>query len=325
MRRKNRKWVAITVGLYLSVMVSAYRWGISQRMPEGNIFVKQEREGIRRLAEEKAKEAESAPKPTGETRLKAAGPAYVAARYDESHVVFIVTTTGESRFSSNPLIRGGSPTRISAPARPAAPLAGLQELWEPDSHSLHFFPKIIQTAQPGDQWTLSVSPDLTIPVAIDRAIIAPTGCSLALGFLASVAPAQQKALAGSGAEYFAVRRTAVVPVDPPVHSNISALPDWNASRWLTKIQDQLNDRLKLEVRQIDARLVANAGSPGAVAAESPMGSARPGSRNGSAPTRDCCAEKGRSTSTFTPTGSLPTVCRASSCAPAGPWQTRMSS
>ena len=37
-----------------------------------------------------------------------------------------------------------------------------------------------------------VSPDATIPVIIERAVIAPTGCSLAMGFLAAV-PAEQRA------------------------------------------------------------------------------------------------------------------------------------
>ncbi|HTS38064.1 MAG TPA: hypothetical protein VMH04_20480 [Candidatus Solibacter sp.] len=277
MRRKNRKWVAIAVAIYLGIMYSAYRWGISQRMPEGNIFVKQEREGIRRLQEEKARQeaAEAAPKPTGEARFTAAGPAYVAARYDDSHVVFVVAADTESRFSPNPLIRGGNPTKISGPEHPAAPLAGLQELWEPDQQSLHFFPKIIQATQPGDQWILSVSPSLTIPVSIDRVISAPAGCTLALGFLASVPPDPQKVFAASGANYFAVRRNPVAPADPPVHSNISELPDWNVSRWFPAIENELNARMKQEVSRIDAELVANAGSPGSVAAESPIGSARP--------------------------------------------------
>src|SRR5215469_98118 len=125
MRRKNRKWVGIAVGLYLFVMYSAFRWSMNQPIPEGNLFLKQEREGVRRLQEEKAKEAAAAPKPTGETRLNEAGPAYIAARYDDAHVVFIFATNNESRFTSSPLIRAGSPTKISAPARPSAPLAGL--------------------------------------------------------------------------------------------------------------------------------------------------------------------------------------------------------
>src|SRR6266568_370796 len=35
MRRKNRKWVATAVALYLFVMWSAYRWGIAQRPTDG--------------------------------------------------------------------------------------------------------------------------------------------------------------------------------------------------------------------------------------------------------------------------------------------------
>src|SRR5579863_6711626 len=170
MRRKNRKWVAIAAGLYLLVMVSAYRWAVTQGVPEGNIFNKIEHEGIKRLAEEKAKAAADAPKPTGQSRLEAAAPAFVAARYDATHVVFVLAAETESRFDNSPLLAGanGTPIRVPAASRPAAPLAGLQELWEPDAHSLHFFPAVIQQTQPGDQWTLSISPELAIPVVIDR-------------------------------------------------------------------------------------------------------------------------------------------------------------
>jgi hypothetical protein len=200
----------------------------------------------------------------------------VAARYDQNHVVFIVATDTESRFSPNPLLRSGSPTRIAAPVRPASPLAGLQELWEPDQQSLHFFPKIVQTTHVGDQWTLNVSPDATIPVAIERAIIAPTGCNLALGFLASVPADQQKAFAASSAEYFAVRRIPVAQADPQVQSHIGEIFGWKASAAFSRqIEQQLNDRMKAEVAAMDARLVANAGTPGAVAGESPVGYARP--------------------------------------------------
>ena len=237
-------------------------------------------EGVRRLAAERARQdaalAETEPKPTGESRFTAANPAYVAARYDETHVVFIVATDTEARFSSSPLIRSGTHTRIAPALHPSAPLAGLQELWEPDSHSLHFFPKIIQITQPGDQWTLNVSPDLTIPVAIDRPIIAPIGCSLALGFLASVPRDQQKQFAVSRTEYFAVRRSPVESADPPVKSHIGELDSLRIPHATVKqIEQQLIDRMKQEVAAIDAALVANAETAGAVAGKSPIGSARP--------------------------------------------------
>jgi hypothetical protein len=296
MRRKNRKWVATAVVLYLLIMWSAYRWGIRQRPADGSIFDRIERDGIRRQAEERARAAkEQAPPPaTGEARLNAAGPAYVGARYDATHVVFVVATDTEARFSNSPLIRSESPTRVSASAKPVAPLAGLEELWEPDSQSLHFFPKIVQTTQPGDQWSLNVSPDLTIPVSIDRVVIAPTGCSLAMGFLASVPPDQQTAFRSSPRDYFVVRRNAVDPAGQSVVATVAAsaaahiaeLPisefpisefsDWGASTQLTKqLEQELKARMKEELAKIDARLVANAASPGATAAQVPIGDARP--------------------------------------------------
>ena len=284
MRRKNRKWVAIAVGLYLLVIVSAARWSIMLRRPgEVSLFTKIEREGIKRLAEEKARAAEadakSAPQPTGESRLTAAGPAYVAVRYDQTHVVFMVVTDTESRFSALPVFRGsGKPTKVPASPKPAAPLAGLQELYEPDSHALHFFPKIVQQAQPGDRWTLSVSPDSTIPVFIDRAVIAPIGCSLALGFLASVRLDQLAAFALSPHDYFAVRRGPVESADLPVESHIAELPAWKSSPSIAKqMEQQLNDRMRQEVAKIDARLLANAGTPGETTGQT-LGDARPRSK-----------------------------------------------
>ena len=120
MRRKNRKWVTLAVGLYLLIIMSAFRWSLHNRLPgESNLLVKRDREVWARMKEERAEKAkiETHLQPTGERRLTAAGPAYIAARYDAAHVVFIVTTDTEFRFLSNPLIRSGSPTKISAPAR----------------------------------------------------------------------------------------------------------------------------------------------------------------------------------------------------------------
>jgi hypothetical protein len=277
MRRKNRKWVAIAVGLYLFVMWSAYHWSAGQKIPEGNIFVRIEREGVRRLQEQQAKAAQQPPQPTGEIRLSAAGPAYVAARYDATHVVFVVATDTEARFPNSPFSRGfGMPTRVPASLKPSAPLAGLQELWEPDSHSLHFFPAIVQKTQPGEQWWLNVSPTSTIPVVIDRVIVAPTGCSLALGFLASVSAEQQAAFAKSSREYFVVRHDAVESSKPPVAPNLTEIPNWQPlPAYAQEIERQLNERMMQEGKAIDARLLANASSPGATAAELPVGDARP--------------------------------------------------
>jgi len=274
MRRKNRKWVAMAAAVYLFIMWSAYRWGVAQRPTDGNFFDLIEREAARKQAEKSAKEAAAKPQPTGESRLNAAGPAFVAARYDATHVVFVVVAETESRFTASSHF-SGSPSKIPAPRKPSAPLAGLQELWEPDSQALHFFPEIVQNTQAGEQWSLNVSPDSTIPVAIDRAVVAPTGCSLAMGFLASVPAESQAAFAASAQHYFAVRRKAVEPTDPPVVSHIAELPDWKPSPTVApQIEQQLAERMKEEVAKIDARLIANAGSPGETAGQLPMAHAQ---------------------------------------------------
>jgi hypothetical protein len=281
MRRKNRKWVALGIGLYLLVMWSAFRWSVhlNQLFPERNIFLRLEHEAELRNAGHQPEEKESnpPPSPTGEARLSAAGPAYVAARYDATHVAFIVVNDTESRFSQTVGFRSpATPKRIGAPAKPAAPLAGMQELWEPDAQSLHFLPEIIQKTRPGESWVLSISPESTIPAVIDRVVIAPVGCSLALGFLASVPAEQQHAFADLPQEYFIIRRNAVESADPAVNVRIGELADWKRSAATGKqIEEQLNARMKQELGRIDARLIANANSPEATARQLPIGDARP--------------------------------------------------
>src|SRR5579864_7300507 len=124
MRRKNRKWVAMAIAAYLFVMWSAYRWAIAQRPADGSILDHIEREAVRKRAEEHAKEAAAGPQPTGESRLNAAGPAFVAARYDATHVVFMVVAETESRFAASSHF-SSNPSKIPAPRKPYAPLAGL--------------------------------------------------------------------------------------------------------------------------------------------------------------------------------------------------------
>lgn len=277
MRRKNRKWVALAVIIYLGIMVAAFHWSASQRLPgEDNLLTKIIKKDLQRRAAERAEQDKLTPRQTGESRLTAAGPAYIAARYDDSHIAFIVTTDTESRFASSPWIRQAALTKVSASTRPSAPLAGLQELWEPDTQSLHFFPKIIQGSKPGDQWILTVSPTITIPVAIDRAIVAPTGCNLALGFLAEVPADQQTAFATAPADYFAVRRAAVEPADPQLHSSIAELNGYKLGSAAAKqVEQQLSARMQQELAHIDADLRANAGTPGATANEMPIANPLP--------------------------------------------------
>ena len=189
----------------------------------------------------------------------------------------MVVAETEARFTNSPTSRlSGTPTKVGAPPKPFASLAGLQELWEPDSHALHFFPEIIQKTQPGDRWMLEVSPDSTIPVEIERVVVAPTGCTLAMGFLASTTRDSQNAFAESPREYFVVRHAAVESAESPAKSHVAELTDWKTSPAADKqIETQLNERMRLELTKIDASLIANAASPGATAGESPIGSARP--------------------------------------------------
>lgn len=271
MRRKYRPYIALGVGLYLYIMWSAFHWEKSQRLPDGNIFQHLENERIRKFVEDQKNAQKNHPdvRPTAEAESRLnAGPAFVAMRYDASHVVFMVATDSESRFGH----ASNSPQKIAAPAQASAHLAGLDELWETDSGSSRRLPESVKDTSAGDEWTLSVSPDSTLPVAIERAVTAPTGCSLALGFLAAVPEEQQVSFAASSEEYFVVRRVPVTAAEMGStapgsaqgsgHSVPVSKLDWKpAPTFQRQIESLLNERMQQELTRLDATLRDNANSP----------------------------------------------------------------
>jgi hypothetical protein len=286
MRRKYRPYVAIAVGLYLLIMWSAFRWEGRQHLPDGSIFDHIENERKRKFVEDQKrdqkKQMEARPTSDAELRLNA-GPAFVAVRYDADHVVFMVATDSESRFAQAAhALQTGAPQKIAAPAQASAHLAGLDELWETDAGTSGLLPESVKNTVPGDEWTLSVSADSTVPVTIARAVTAPTGCSLALGFLAAVPEKQQAAFAASSEEYFVVRREPVAAAEaasaspqPPAQSvpvavpasadssvHIAELTDWKPSaNFQNEITALLNQRMLQELPRLDATLRANGSVP----------------------------------------------------------------
>ena len=277
MRRKNLKWVALAVGLYLFVLWSAFHWSASQPPSGGSLFEIIERREVAKYRERQAKEAADHAQAVAiaarEARLKVARQAYVAARYDQSHVVFIVVNDAASRFSTGPIrFLTENPVRIPASSQPTAPLAGLQELWEPAPQSFQYLPALMQQTHPGDQWILSAGPTSTLTANIERTIIAPSGCSLSLGFLASIPPDERAAFAAVPRDYFAVRRTPVEPADLPVAAPASELSNWKISaKQKAQIAQQLNDRMKQELAHMDLTLASTAASQSA--GDAPVGSA----------------------------------------------------
>jgi hypothetical protein len=292
MRRKYRPYVALGAGLYLFIMWSAFHWERSQHLPDGTIFDHIENERKRKFVEdqkiedqkkEQKKQLEARPElATAESRLNA-GPAFIAVRYDADHVVFMVATDSEARFGqASHALQTQSPQKIAAPAQASAHLAGLEELWETDAETSRILPKSVKDTVPGDEWTLSVSADSTVPVTIARAVTAPTGCSLALGFLAAVPETQKAAFTASREEYFVVRRVPVaaaesafatpqaplpsvaisanVPAAGPVH--VAELTDWKPPAiFQNQITALLNQRMLQELPRLDATLRANGSVP----------------------------------------------------------------
>jgi hypothetical protein len=195
----------------------------------------------------------------------------------------MVATDSESRFGqASHALQARAPQKIAAPAQASAHLAGLEELWERDAETSRILPKNVKDTVPGDEWTLSVSADSTVPVTIARAVTAPTGCSLALGFLAAVPEKQRAAFAASHEEYFVVRREPVdaaqagsaaaltpsqsVPVAMPASTASSAhvaeLADWKATaNFQAQIATLLNQRVLQELPRLDATLRANGSVP----------------------------------------------------------------
>lgn len=292
MRRKYRPYAALGAGLYLFIMWSAFRWERSQHLPDGTIFDHIENERKRKFVEDQKedqkkaaqkKQLEARPElATAESRLNAS-PAFIAVRYDADHVVFMVATDSESRFGqASHALQTQSPQKIAAPAQASAHLAGLGELWETDAGTSRRLPESVKDTAPGDEWTLSVSADSTVPVTIARAVTAPTGCSLALGFLAAVPETQQPAFAASREEYFVVRRVPVAaaetasaaapapaqsaPVAAPASAtssvHVAELPDWKPSpNFQNQIAALLNQRMLQELPRLDATLRANGSVP----------------------------------------------------------------
>src|SRR5579863_440410 len=281
MRRKNRKWVALAGVVYLGAMWAAYRWSVEQRPADGNILDHIQREEVRKYKDRTAKEGEeraaAAHLPTGETRLAAAGPAYVAVRYDRTHVVFVVASDTEARFSGATVRRvADKPARVPAADRDYAPLAGLQELYLPSDQALPYFPVIMQNAKAGDEWLLDLAPGKAIAVKIERPVLAPAGCSVGLGFLAAIPQGEQADFDAVKSSYFAVRQAAVPSAEPAVTSAIGEIAGWTASAAERKqIVQQLGERMKQELAAIDDRLRANLGSPGQMVNDLPIGNAHP--------------------------------------------------
>jgi hypothetical protein len=286
MRRKYRPYVALGTGLYLFIMWSAFRWERGQHLPDGTIFDHIENERKRKFVEdqkrEQKKQLEAQPASSAESRLNA-GPAFVAVRYDADHVVFMVATDSESRFEqASHAVPTRAPQKIAAPAQASAHLAGLEELWETDAGTSRRLPESVKDTAPGDEWTLSVSADSTVPVTIARAVTAPSGCSLALGFLAAVPEKQQAAFAASREEYFVVRRVPVaaaeaasaapltpsqsvsvaVPASAASSVHVTELVDWKpTANFQNQITALLNQRMLQELPRLDATLRANGSVP----------------------------------------------------------------
>lgn len=80
MRRKNRKWVATAVVLYLGVMWLAYRWGIHQRPTNGPLLEQIENEAVRKGLENARKKPASKFCPARE-RIASTPPAPRSSRH----------------------------------------------------------------------------------------------------------------------------------------------------------------------------------------------------------------------------------------------------
>jgi hypothetical protein len=252
MRRKYWPYIFLAVVLYGTLVWSAYQWGASQRLPDGSIF-----EHLANESREKALSSATTgppPPPTADSRFRDAGPAFVAIRQGTSQVVFMIDQTS--------LVFGrhsGHPQRIAVSATPAAELAGLRELWGPTPEVLDSLPGMVKNTPVGQPWVLQLSPDSSIPVRIDRAVLADTGCSLSVGFLATVPPGQRAAFAATSKDYFVVRRLPVASAEPPQSpEQVSELPYWRPTpAFERQMAGLLTDRMRRDLSPVDTELRDN--------------------------------------------------------------------
>lgn len=277
MTRKSRFAVLVAAAIYVFILWMAFRWGASQRYPEGSIFAHREAELRKRLAAEAAMRPQPERTPQSAlARIDAAMPAYIAVRYDDTHVVFLAAPRAEPRFPETSVkLLSGVITKIAAPSKVSADLAGLEELWEPDRRSRYHLPRIMQSMPIGEPWILDTSPNATTAVSLERPVIAALGCSISAGFLAAPAAASEHAFSASPAEYFVIRRSPVESSDPPSKVQIGELHDWSAAPDFTiQLQKLLNDRMKQELLAMDNQLFANAENPSQVERPWPATSSR---------------------------------------------------
>jgi hypothetical protein len=252
MRRKYWPYIFLAVALYVTVVWSAYQWGASQRLPDGSIF-----EHLANESREKALSSATigSPRPaTADSRVRDAGPAFVAVRQGTNQVVFMVDQTS--------LVFGrhsGHPQRVAFSATPAAELAGLRELWGPTPEVSESLPGMVKNTPVGQPWVLQLSPDSSIPVTIDRPVLADTGCSLSVGFLATVPPGQRPAFAATPEDYFVVRRLPVASAEPPQSPElVSEEPDWRPTPAFERLMvGLLTERMRRDLPQVDADLLDN--------------------------------------------------------------------
>lgn len=252
MSRKYWPYIFVIALIYWAILRSAYQWGDSQRLPDGSIF-----EHLAHQEREKALAAivpTPPPESTPDSRFRDAGPAFVAVRRSPSQILFMVDETSVvfGRHS-------GHPQRISVSAEPTATLAGLRDLWAPTSEVWDSLPGLVKSTPKGQQWVLQLSSDANVPVTIDRAVLADTGCSLSVGFLATVASGKQREFAAAPQDYFVIHRFPTAPAERPQSPDeVLELPDLKpAPEFEEAIARQLNQRMHKELLKVHSELMDN--------------------------------------------------------------------
>lgn len=182
---------------------------------------------------------------------------FIGFRYDNTHVLFRAGEEATDFELTEP--------QMEAVKELGKPVAEYDQgpVREPSADVLAEHRDLFDRARTGEQWQLEISAGSRIPVIVQKPIIGDAGCSVFAGFLAEVAPANQKEFAASAKQYFLIHRGLVSSRSKP--SGIGALPDWKATPELrSQIERLLDEKMLAELPRIHSESALGYDRAGAI-------------------------------------------------------------
>ncbi len=167
---------------------------------------------------------------------------FVAIRYDKTHVLFRVADQrsdfefGEDRAKD-----------LHTLPEPIAKFGG-GALWEPDAQLLADSRALYDRAPIGESWQLEITAGVSVPVIVQKPVLASAGC---FSYAGVIAEARDPVFAVSEKQYFLVHKPAAAPASVQKRTSVSELPDWKLTPELrAQIEKLLQPRIKDEAAKV---------------------------------------------------------------------------